>query len=491
MQGMNKERSARATWYRWLFLSMAMSLSCAYAGAQDNQYWTQQNGARATLMGGAASASTEDQAVFFYNPAAALRVEGTGITASANFFYAQRIMMKDENDLGVGTQDSQTDIAPRLLVGAINAGTDDRWRISFGYASNVYGRMELTQSASYSRDFDPELQGTEFTTTLLNVFATSREDLIGLGASHAIGAKGSIGVNLYGSSYSQFFLQSLDIGVYGDPALNDTVPVLANFTGTERVDLYNFGFLAKLGYFHAGERSQWGITFALPRLSTQFLSTGDLSRTVSTYRADAPLVKGVQSGTDLPTAVHSPWMLDLGIETHVGTSVWAFRVSYASAVPIYDRMALDTGSDLAQGTLPSGPATTRRVRSASRPIVNGAIGAQFNLSPIADLLVGVRTDLNHLDRSELEAGTDFSATFSYWDLYHASCGVALHSKRIKLTTGLVYSFGTSSNSLDEFYREATLDNGLREVRFLTRYEQLGLTLGFSYFILGKEDAPTP
>jgi hypothetical protein len=123
--------------------------------------------------------------------------------------------------------------------------------------------------------------------------------------------------------------------------------------------------------------------------------------------------------------------------------------------------------------------------------VNGAIGAQFNLSPVADLLVGVRTDLNHLDRSELEAGTDFSATFSYWDLYHASCGVALHSKRIKLTTGLVYSFGTSSNSLDEFYREATLDNGLREVRFLTRYEQLGLTLGFSYFILGKEDAPTP
>ncbi|MEX1132535.1 MAG: hypothetical protein WEC15_04855 [Flavobacteriales bacterium] len=461
------------------------------AHAQDNQYWTQQYGARATLMGGAASASTEDQAAFFYNPAAARRVLGTGVTASANFFYGQRIRMTDQNDLGVGTLDSQTDVAPRLLVGAVNAGPDDRWRISFGYVSNVYGRMEVAQSASYARDLDRDRPGTEFTTTLLNVLATSREDLIGLGASRTVGEKGSIGASLFGSSYSQSFVQLLDMGVYGDPALNDTVPVLASYSGSERVDLYNFGFLAKLGYFHKGERTQWGLTLALPRLSTQFLSGGDLNRTVSTFRVDGPLVKSVQSGTQLPTAIHSPWMLDLGVETRIGSSVWAFRVAYASAVQDYDRMRLDDGTDLVGGALPPSMGSTRRVRSASIPIVNGAIGAQFHLSPIADLLVGVRTDLNHLDRSGFDSSTDLSATFSYWDLYHVSCGVALHSTRIKLTTGLVYAFGSSGNALDEFYRAGALENGLRDVRFQTRYDQLGLTLGFSYFILGKEGTPMP
>jgi hypothetical protein len=293
---------------------MAMSLSCAYAAAQDNQYWTQQNGARATLMGGAASASTEDQAVFFYNPAATSRVDGTGITASSNFLYGQRITMSGDGNLGLGTATSQTDVAPRLLVGAMNAGKDDRWRISFGYVSNVYGRFEVAQTASYDLDFDPDLPGMEFSTTLMNVYATTREDLIGLGASMAVGEKGSFGASLFGSSFSQSFLQNLDMGIYGDPLLYDTVPVLASYNGTERVDLYNLGLLAKLGYFHSAERTQWGVTLVFPRLSTQIFSTGDLYRTTSTYHADQPLAKRVQSGTDLPTEVRSPWMLDLGRE---------------------------------------------------------------------------------------------------------------------------------------------------------------------------------
>jgi hypothetical protein len=154
-------------------------------------------------------------------------------------------------------------------------------------------------------------------------------------------------------------------------------------------------------------------------------------------------------------------------------------------------MALEAGTDLAQGYLPPTGGDIRRVRSASKAVLNAAIGAQFRLSPIADLLMGMRTDLNHLDRSGFDKTTDLSGTFSYWDLYHFSCGVALHSKRVKLTSGLVYAFGTSNDPLDDFYRGGTLDDALKHANVHTRYDQLGLTLGFSYFILGNAEASTP
>ncbi|MFN9324856.1 MAG: hypothetical protein ACK6A5_05655, partial [Flavobacteriales bacterium] len=58
--------------------------------AQDNQYWTQQHGAHAQLMGGAMIAGTDDQSVLFYNPAAMAFVKSNGITASTSFIYYQK-----------------------------------------------------------------------------------------------------------------------------------------------------------------------------------------------------------------------------------------------------------------------------------------------------------------------------------------------------------------------------------------------------------------
>jgi hypothetical protein len=471
-----------------LLVVQCLGMACL---AQDNQYWTQQNGARATLMGGAGSASTDDQAVLFYNPAAARRVKGTGITASANFMYMQWLRVKDLNGLGLDAKESASNNAPKLLVGSFDPKGSTRLRFSFGFVNNLYGRFEVKQSAALQVETDPDRPGTELATGFVNINTTSREDLVGGGASYALGEHGSIGVNLFASLFSQDYQNIRDLGQFGDPNLNDTVVSLASSILNEQVDLFNIGLLAKLGYFHVNDRTKWGVTLSLPRMDL-IGNDGSYYSSRTTVKVDGSAEKTVLYGKDLPTSFRTPWMADLGLETRTGTTVWALRVGLAGAVEAYDRVILRASDDFAQGALAPADLSYRRVRSASVPVVNVGVGGQFRLSENADLLAGLRTDMNHLDLSELDPSTDITGTFSYWDLYHVSCGVDWHSTRAKFTAGLVYSMGRDTSEPRDFAAIGNVIPAVDDVRFKTNFNQLGLTFGISYFVLGKEPAtPTP
>jgi hypothetical protein len=455
--------------------------------AQDNQYWTQQNGARATLMGGAASASTDDQAVLFYNPAAARRVKGTGITAAANFIYMQWLQVEDLNDVGISAEESTSSNAPRLLVGSFDPKGSTRLRISFGFVNNLYGRFEVKQSAAVKLDILADQPGSELVTSFININTTSREDLVGGGASYSLGERGSIGVNLFASLFSQDFQNIRDLGLFGDPSLNAEALPLASRIVNEQVDIFNIGLLAKLGYFNFSDRTKWGITVSLPRLDV-IANSGSYYSSSTTLARDGSNRKTFLFGEDLATTFRTPWMADLGLETRTGTTVWAFRLGLAAAVEAHDRMLLSASQDVAQGVLAQSDQSFRRVRSASVPVANVGIGGQFRISESLDLLTGFRTDMNHLDLSKVDPTTDITGTFSYWDLYHLSCGVDQHSKRAMFTAGLVYSMGRQTSQPRDFAAVGDLIPELNDLRFKTQFNQLGLTFGISYFVLGKEPA---
>lgn len=457
--------------------------------AQDNQYWTQQHGARATLMGGAAVANADDQAVLFYNPAAVRRVKSAGITTSANYFYWQWLKAKDLSGLGLQVSDDNVDVVPRMMVGSFDPWGSEGIRISIGYVGNLNGRFEIQQAGTFRRDLDPQSPGVELVTALFNSFTNTREDLMGLGFSKAIGEKGSIGLTAFGSTFRQRYLRTTDLGLFGDPAIFDTVPNLRGSITTERGNIFNLGFQTKVGYFHTGERNHWGVAVTVPRLSTRFWK-GDMYRATATLGPDGSDKKLI-SGEGLDTRYNTPWMVDVGYEILGGTSLWAFRLGYASAVAGYDRMMLTAADDLNQGLLVPTDGGIRRIRGGNVPMLNAGVGAQFRISPTAALLTGFRTDHNFLDRSVLETEADISGTFSFWDLYHTSFGVDLHSRRVKLTVGVVYSFGRDTSAPEDFRALDPFLNAESDILLRTNYNQLGMTFGFSYFVLGGMADGTP
>lgn len=449
--------------------------------AQDNQYWTLQHGAHAQLMGGAALAGSDDQAAQFYDPAAMHFVKAGGITASTSFIYYQWARTKDLGDHGLDGTDGHSDNAPRLVAGTFALG--DRWRVGIGFVSALYSRFELDGATDLRGEAVADRPGQEVLRTITSNSTLSRDDLLGLGASCSIGPNDAIGISLYGSSFVQRFNYARGLGVFTDPSGPTPDSLLATLNVNERGEVDNLGFLLKLGYYHHGQNLQAGVAVTLPRLSTH-LWEGSMYRISTGFTSSGQLIDAVHNNEELPTWYRTPLMIDAGVQWSIGETRIALRSCYASRVDPYDRMVL-SGSDAVYPPDQENDAPVLRVRSASHALVNAAVGASFRLGDKADLLAGFRTDLDHFDTDALEASMDISGTSSYWDLYHLSGGVDLHSERVKLTAGLVYAFGTATGTPESIWTAAD-QAGLpaEEARVKTTFQQIGLTFGFSYFVLG-------
>lgn len=426
-------------------------------------------------------AGTDDQSVLFYNPAAVRLVKGTGITASTSFIYYQWLRMQGLGGLGLDGTDGSSDNSPRLVAGAFDAG--ERWRISIGFVSAQYSDFEMDAATAVAADAAPGSEGPAVVRGLAHHSNVLRDDQMGLGASYLLNDRSAVGITLFGSSFIQRFNYSDRLTVYNETATS------IDLATVERGEVENLGFVVKLGYLRHGDGVQWGAALALPRLSTALWEG-------SMYRSNNGISPGGTINTlhyseELGTQYRTPWIIDAGMQIKRSSALWAFRLCYAAAVDPYDRMILTRADEVSLS--PSGDTEpVLRVRSASHAVLNGSVGALFRLSEKADLLAGFRTDLNHLDRSALETGADLSGTFSYWDLYHASCGVDLHSDRVKLTAGLVYAFGQATGVPERLltFPEHT-SVSMMQPPMKTTYQQIGFTFGFSYFVLRPVDGSKP
>ena len=465
-----------------------MMLATAAVHAQDNQYWTQQHGAHAQLMGGATMAGTDDQSVLFYNPAAMAFVKSTGITASTSFIYYQKLSMKDVSGYGLSSSDASADHSPRLVAAAFDAGP--RWRISLGFVSALYSRFEMDAANSVELDAYPDVAGPVVLRGLTNNSTEVRDDQIGLGASYALSQRSAIGATLFGSSFVQRFAYVNNLSIFPDPASPDPAATMADLASVQRGEVENLGFVLKLGYLYRKEGVQMGASVALPRLSTRFWE-GSMYRSAVGRSLDGTVINDLYFSEELATHYQTPWMLDAGLQVQRGRTLLALRICYSTAVEAYDRMTL-TQADAVYPASADGDEPVMRVRSANRSLVNAAVGATYRLSDKADVIAGLRSDLNYFDQQALDRPMDVSGTLSYWDLYHVSAGVDLHSERVKLTAGLVYAFGSDTGTPEQLLGvDDRVVSSLGPVQFKTGFQQIGFTFGFSYFVLGDRKPAKP
>jgi len=69
--------------------------------------------------------------------------------------------------------------------------------------------------------------------------------------------------------------------------------------------------------------------------------------------------------------------------------------------------------------------------------------------------------------------------------------VDLHSQRVKLTVGVVYSYGRDTSAPEDFRALGPWVNADTDILLRTTYQQLGMTFGFSYFVLGAKTDKVP
>ncbi len=468
-------------------------LACGVTNAQDNQYWTQQQGTRTTLLGGASMAAITDNSSFYSDPALLCFLKSSSVTVTADYYYTQHVRTRDLNGLGLDMASSQLNGAPRMVVFSFPLKKDSPWALGLGMVNTQYSAFTLNEQAVKTVDAAGPPPTAHLRQSIISLQDQSREDMGGVAISRRLSERQGIGITVLGAYQVQQHDLSVDADVLDTDPTNGN-GLLATWSLAEHTVMNGAGLLCKLGWNYRGDHTHVGLTITTPRAQLHRLSDGlYFISALGLPQEDSISYRYVVYGTDLPTTWHSPWVVDAAVEREFGKSNFFLRVAWFSAVPLYTVMHVSPDEDLSAGRLLPPDDRYNSLVDSRRSLFNMAVGAATPLSTAVSLLVGMRTDLNYVDRGSLDRGSVISTTYSYWDLYHLSAGVDLHNQHIQATIGLVYSLGSSNDPLRNAH-DYLPDQPADEVITLhTTFKQLGIAFGFNYFFFGpaSKDAKTP
>ena len=90
---------------------------CFINFSQDYHHWSEQFGARASFLGGAAAAGLGDNATVYYNSAAMSFVETPSLSISVNAYRISNIQLKNALGNGYDLKETQLTTMPNLISG--------------------------------------------------------------------------------------------------------------------------------------------------------------------------------------------------------------------------------------------------------------------------------------------------------------------------------------------------------------------------------------
>ena len=116
------------------FLFLAALLIPILSSGQETHYWNVQNGARSTLMGGAAVANIRDNSSIFYNPGASAFVNFSSLSLSTNTYFANNLQIENGagNDLDLNS--TVIDSYPSLVSGLITKKDNPGIVVSYAWS---------------------------------------------------------------------------------------------------------------------------------------------------------------------------------------------------------------------------------------------------------------------------------------------------------------------------------------------------------------------
>ena len=417
---------------RWkiVLFTAALVLGSGAARAQDTQYWTQQYGTRAELLGGAVVGSFLDLSTTFYNPGALVMMERPDVLLSANAFEYVSTSVK-HGTTGVNNPSTMSfGAAPTLFAGLL----PKKWvpgRLAYSALTRQRFNVRIESKNVGEADIlrDPGHPGLEQYSAEFLFDQQMNENWYGLTWSNLLRDHVGIGVTMYGVYRGQRTrVESISAATAG------TVEG-ASLISIDEFDYAHYRLIGKFGL--ALDYQPVTLGFALTTPSLGLFGGGTVQYTRSATGVDisgdgtpdAALASDFQENVD--ARYKSPISIAAG-----GSYRWSRAAVHISAewfdrVEKYDVM--DTN------TLPivfPGSSVARRVAYELSSVFNVGAGVEYKF---ADNLTGYGSFTT--DKSAAVPGTDTRHTVSTWDIYHISSGTALRIRGLDLTLGARYSFG--------------------------------------------------
>ncbi len=406
-----------------LATALFVSLACQAAHAQDTHYWSIQNGAQATLLGGTVVALDPDLSAAYYNPGSLVR----GQEAGALSMFAKTVTTLNLSLRTSTPLDAESSIgasAPGMFAARIpGVHIVDGDVIAFSYLVHQSSKLDLGGAVLSSPVVPAE--ALDFF-----VFQDIYDGWYGLSWARDVNGLG-VGVSLYLSSVS--YRQRIE-------TKNSVISLSQAGVLSENL-YYSFAarrIVAKGGITWSGGPVSLGATVSLPTMGLPW-SSGTVSVGRNLVSIDSTLVAQIATSRqeDLDADYREPLSIALGAQLDAGSFSFHASAEWFASVNEYDVLKtrpLESQVPPAEIPLP--------IAQSRDAVFNVGAGVAVQTTSWLSFFGSARTDRSYRNRDQ----RSFVGLDGY-DIYHVTAGIGLAKEDFEIILGGLWASGDADGQV--------------------------------------------
>ena len=436
-------------------MTVFLLLASLNVASQDNYYWSEQYGTRASLLGGAATSGLGDVATLYYNPAAMSFVSKPSLSITVNAYQFKSVKLHNAAGDGLDLKNTQFSTFPNFIGGMVKFKKFPRFRV--GYAmlakNNFRSKFDILHQEDY--ELIDTAQGLERYIASYSLDYSINEYMGGWALSFKLSDTWSVGFANFGTYRSVKYANNIDVNIF--PQTYSVSSII--YVGSQvDFDYYTIKTVFKPSIALDAKNFKFGMAYTTP--SIHIMGSGNVYRKVSLLNVE--FSPGVFSSVSLVDnrrgvnvihkengafAIGISWRfkkrawLHFTHETFYGNNYYllfdpenevnAYPDAYFSPDTVYRWFGEQ--NYLAYG-------------EQSINLTNFGLGFETKIGERWELLLGIRTDVINSGSVSTHVIGRIGTEGSKWWLLHYSLGFSRVSKKgKKVTVGLEYGMATSNN----------------------------------------------
>lgn len=408
--------------------------------AQDSHYWTQQYGARASLLGGAVIHGIDDNSTVYYNPANLVFIQHKTISLNTSIYKYEDATISDALGEDLDLKSQRVSIFQNMISGLLTKDPDERYRIGFNILARNNANFDYNQYFESTFELIPDYPGKETYTGSSELRTTLSETWGCLGAGYRLNNNMSLGLTLIATYRNQKHTFGYIARAFNDSlAASGNNPILYaenSYFSHSRSNVVNF--LAKFS-FHA-RFNKWRLGLNITSPSLTIFGEGRVQRDI--YLLNLPgnldLIKTGNQRT-LPAEFRYPITIGLGAAYLYPSGMLSIAIEYFGEVGAYKMVSalpIDATTPTNRGP---GVEDFLSVHQGARAVLNFGIGWEQKISEKIIFHMGLRTDFSYAKNRPDLAGLHTIVHVPV-DLFHLSAGLSFKRKASRISFGINYSY---------------------------------------------------